>query len=209
MSHHPLKWHHWVCVCTLVCKTTSYPRSCTPANRHEIILFSYTQNEGLQVKIRFRTTLKCTFFTVDLFDTSAVRSCSRGPILWGNIPTALSRIIPSPIFGFYKKNWSNIYKYHHHHNNNNNNISENLLEFFFLTISQKISAKLGAERTSQAASIRWEVCVSTPSLCQVHYKKKGNDHHSLYKCRCVKTVKSSFTCRLSSSKDVITNERRP
>lgn len=46
--------------------------------------------------------MKSAFLTVDLFDTRAVRSCRSGPILWGNIPAALSRIIPNPMFGFCK-----------------------------------------------------------------------------------------------------------
>ena len=109
--------------------------------------------------------VKSTFLTVNLFDRSAVRSCNSGPILWGNIPTALSRIIPNPMFGFWIQNLQS------------GHIVLFLFvlcpivssAFSFLTISQKTSGRLGAERTSQAASIRWEHCVATPSVWRIQY----------------------------------------
>lgn len=45
--------------------------------------------------------VKSTFLTVDLFDKRVIRSCKSGPILWGNMPTALSTISPNPVFGFW------------------------------------------------------------------------------------------------------------
>lgn len=97
-SHPPSRPRRWACVCKIACKRTSCPKSCTPVNR---------QKHKSELKNPSLSTCVCvfapwTFLTEDLLDKSAVRSCNSGPVFWGNIPTAVSRIIPSPMVGFWK-----------------------------------------------------------------------------------------------------------
>lgn len=160
-SHRPWRWYRWAYVCKLAYRRTSYPKSCTPVD---------IKKKKNNIKIHSTKLTSCVsahLWNVPFWQWTCLTKVQSEAVTVVQSYEGTSRLhcpgsfpIPCLASGLKQSRSTTVHKHFLL-------LSGYIILSAVLTISQKTSARLGAERTSQAASIRWEHWVATPSVCHV------------------------------------------